>query len=223
MDLVIFDAFNTVVTSHPDFRGTFLDGLAEAGLDPSPALLKDLQAASEGIAHVERSVSRASYQDWASETLRLAGLFGPSQPPAFASRIVPALEQLHQAQMVQMPGAEACLAALKAGGYQIAICSNWGWDLRRDFQPTGLVGYIDCFVSSARVGFRKPHARIYDAVLTAGAVRAENAVFIGDDFRADVQGPRRAGIRAIHLTSSPAADPDSEHASSLDAVPVLLD
>lgn len=47
MGLVIFDAFNTLVTAHPEYRRTFLDGLARAGLEPSPTLLSELQATSE--------------------------------------------------------------------------------------------------------------------------------------------------------------------------------
>lgn len=145
------------------------------------------------------------------------------RPPALAPWIVPALEQLHQAPIVPMPEAGACLARLKAVGYQIAVCSNWGWDLDADFQSTGLAGYIDYFVPSARAGFRKPHARIYAAVLTGSAVSAENAVFVGDNIRADVQGPQRVGIRAIHLTDSPEAGFAGEHVSSLAAVAELLD
>lgn len=220
--LVIFDAFNTIVTSHPDFCGTFFDGLAQAGLDPSLALLADLQAASEGIAHVQWSVSRTAYQNWARETLHLVGRAQASLPPALASRIVPALEQLHQAPMVAMRGAEACLATLKASGFRIAVCSNWGWDLHCDFQSAGLASYIDYFVPSARAGYRKPHPCIYEAVLTASATRAENAVFVGDNIRADVEGPQRAGIQAIHLTSSPVASFTGDYASSLAVVADIL-
>lgn len=136
---------------------------------------------------------------------------------------MPALEQLYQAPMVPMSEAEACLATLKAAGYQIAVCSNWGWDLDADFYPTGLRGYVDYFVPSARAGYRKPHPRIYEAALTASTSRAEKAVFVGDNIRADVVGPRRAGIRAIHLTASPAAGFSGEHVSSLAAVAELLD
>jgi HAD superfamily hydrolase (TIGR01509 family) len=221
-NLVIFDAFNTIVTAHPNFRGTFLDGLARVGLDPSPALLADLQVASEGIAHAQWSVSRASYQDWASKTLRLASRVQSHHLPTLASWIVPALEQLHQAPMVQMAGADACLAGVKALGYQIAVCSNWGWDLYYDLQPTGLTDYIDYFVPSAQAGYRKPHARIYETVLTTGAVRAENAVFVGDSIRADVLGPQRAGIRSILVTNSSAGSFTGERASSLAVVTELL-
>ena len=47
--LVIFDAFNTLVTSHADSQDTFLAGLGQVGLEPSRALLAELQAACEAL------------------------------------------------------------------------------------------------------------------------------------------------------------------------------
>jgi MoaA/NifB/PqqE/SkfB family radical SAM enzyme len=72
VDLVIFDALNTLVTAHPDYRNTFLDGLVQAGLEPSWPLLAEFQAASEGIDHSPWSRSRDSYVAWAADTLGLA-------------------------------------------------------------------------------------------------------------------------------------------------------
>ena len=121
-----------------------------------------------------------------------------------------------------LPGAEDCLARLKNAGYKIAVCSNWGWDLRADLRPTGLAGYVDTYVTSAQVGFRKPHPRIYRAALDANHARAENALFVGDNVRTDVLGPQNAGIRAILLASSPAENFGGERARSLVAVAQLL-
>ncbi len=219
MKLVIFDAYNTLVTAHPQHRNTFLQGLARAGLEPSPQFLTELQAVSEGFSHSAQSRSRETYAAWASETLCLAS---QCKDPAFGPRIVPALEQLHQAPMIPMPGAEECLARLKEVGLEIAICSNWGWDLKADLRPTGLARYIDTYVSSAEVGFRKPHPRIYRAALEASQSGAENAVFVGDNLRTDILGPENAGIRPIFLTSSPPASFGGEHAHSLAAVAELL-
>ena len=219
MKLVIFDAFNTLVTAHQQHRSTFLRGLARAGLQPSPLLLAQLQRLSEGFDHSAQSRSRESYVAWTRETL---GLAGRRADPAFRPRIVPALEQLHQAPMVPMPGAEDCLARLKDAGFRIAICSNWGWDLKADLRPAGLAGHIDTYVSSAEAGFRKPHPRIYQAALEASQSCAENAVFVGDNLRTDILGPENAGIRPIFLTSSLPQSFGGEHADSLAAVAELL-
>ncbi len=39
--LVIFDAFNTLVTSRPGSKQTFLAGLVQAGIDASTDMLDD--------------------------------------------------------------------------------------------------------------------------------------------------------------------------------------
>jgi putative hydrolase of the HAD superfamily len=210
--LVIFDAFNTLVTSRPGSEQTFLAGLVQSGISASTAILADLQAASEGLDHSRWSGSRAAYCGWAAKTLAAlaqvgAGLGsdlgrvpGTGLVGQLAPRVVPALEQWHQAPMAAMPGAADCLARLKRAGLAIALCSNWGWDLAADLDGTGLAGYIDVFVTSAQAGYRKPHARIYQATLELAGLRAEDAVFVGDSLRTDALGPQRAGIRSVLLT-----------------------
>jgi putative hydrolase of the HAD superfamily len=220
--LVIFDAFNTLVTSRRDSKGTFSAGLEEAGLRVSPPVLASLQAASEGLDHSAWSGSREAYAGWAASVLselRQAAWPGKGE---LNRCIVPALEQLHQAPMVAMPGARACLKRLKSAGFTTAICSNWGWDLHEDLSRTGVLEYVDYLVSSAQAGYRKPHPRIYQSVLSLAGCTAKDAVFIGDSLRTDVLGPQSSGIRSLLL--APAADPafHGEAVTSLRAVPRLL-
>src|SRR6266849_4577531 len=101
--------------------------------------------------------------------------------------------------MVALPTAADCLARLKRAGFTIALCSNWGWDLAADLAGTGLAGYIDVFVTSARSGYRKPHPRIYQATLELAGFGVEDAVFVGDSLRTDAVGPQRIGIRSVLL------------------------
>ncbi len=210
--LVIFDAFNTLVTSRRGSKRTFLAGLVQAGIRASTAMLADLQAASEGLDHSRWSGSRAAYRGWAAETLAalaqvgagpgtdLGSVQGTGLVGQLAPRVVPALEQWYQAPMVALPTAADCLARLKRAGFAIALCSNWGWDLAPDLAGTGLAGYIDVFVTSAQAGYRKPHTRIYQATLELAGFRAEDAVFVGDSLRTDALGPQRAGIRSVLVT-----------------------
>ena len=101
--LVIFDAFGTLVTSRRGSKRTFLAGLAEAGLNSSPAMLRELQAASEGLDHSGWSGSRAAYCGWATETLAAVAQTGGDVPVSLAAHVVPALEQCHQAAMMALP------------------------------------------------------------------------------------------------------------------------
>ncbi len=232
--LVIFDAFNTLVTSRQGSKRTFLAGLAQTGIRASTAMLADLQAASEGLDHSRWSSSRTAYCRWATKTLdalaqvgarqaaNSGGVLGTGLVGQLAPRVVPALEQWHQAPMVALPGTADCLARLKQAGFAIALCSNWGWDLAADLAGTGLAGYIDVFVTSAEAGYRKPHTHIYHATLELAGFRAEDAVFVGDSLRTDAVGPQRAGIRSVLVTQAEEQVHREQVASLGDATRLIL-
>jgi HAD superfamily hydrolase (TIGR01509 family) len=232
--LVIFDAFNTLVTSRRGSKRTFLAGLAQSGIRPSAAMLADLQAASEGLDHSRWSSSRTTYCGWTAETLAAltqvrtrrgadsGGVPGADLVSRLAPRVVPALEQWHQAPMVAMPGAPDCLSKLKRAGFAIALCANWGWDLTADLVGTGLADYIDVFVTSAEVGYRKPHTRIYQATLELAGFKAEDTVFVGDSLRTDALGPQRAGIRSVLVTRADEQVHREQVASLDDAARLIL-
>jgi putative hydrolase of the HAD superfamily len=220
--LVIFDAFNTLVTARRGSRRTFLAGLAEAGLHVTDSVLAKFQLASEGLDHSAWSACRETYVQWAADTLSRVGRAGVSLDDDLAPAVVPALEQLHQAPMVAMPGTAACLGELKAAGFAIAVCSNWGWDLETDLEVTGLTGDIDVLVASARAGCRKPHPRIYRSTLELAGFSAKDAVFVGDNLRTDVLGPESVGIRSVLLASRAPRTFGGERAATLAAVSRLL-
>jgi len=48
-------------------------------------------------------------------------------------------------------------------------------------------------------GCMKPDPRIYELVLEAAGVPASRILFVGDTPAADIDGPRRAGMRAMHI------------------------
>jgi putative hydrolase of the HAD superfamily len=54
-------------------------------------------------------------------------------------------------------------------------------------------------VTSARVGARKPHAKIYAAITELLGVRAAETLFVGDSLHPDVTGPLALGMRAAHV------------------------
>jgi putative hydrolase of the HAD superfamily len=220
--LVIFDAFNTLVTSHRSSKHTFLTGLAQAGLHATKEMLGELQVASEGLDHSEWSCSRETYSGWAAATLSSVARAGTVVRADLAPHVVPALEQLHQAPMVAMPGAANCLAVLRRAGFTVALCSNWGWDLAADVARAGLAEHIDVFVTSAQAGYRKPHPRIYQATLERTGFGADDAVFIGDSLRTDVLGPQRVGIRSVLLVRDADRQLHREQARSLAAATRLL-
>ncbi|MGR7000630.1 HAD family hydrolase [Yinghuangia aomiensis] len=54
-------------------------------------------------------------------------------------------------------------------------------------------------VLSGEVGYREPHPRFYEAVVTACGAPAPHILFVGDHPEKDVLGPRRHGMIALRV------------------------
>ncbi len=203
--LVIFDVFNTLVLPARGREGTFADGLRTRGVEPDDVLFRSLQSSSEGLDHSHVSTSRQAYVSWAEDILR--GVAERGIAPGAEPFVIPALEQLHQAPMRPLPGVVELLSVLRSRGIRTAVCSNWSWDLHDDLADAGIGPLIDIVATSARIGVRKPHPGIYEHILQRAAVRADEAVYVGDSLTADVEGPTRVGIPAVHVVASSAPSP----------------
>lgn len=95
------------------------------------------------------------------------------------------------------PDAVPTFEALRAAGFRLGIISNWSWNLPDLCDGLGITPYFEHIVTSARVGASKPHRAIFDYALTWFGVRPQEAVQIGDNAIADVQGARGVGMHAI--------------------------
>jgi len=71
--------------------------------------------------------------------------------------------------------------------------------IHRSLDNLGINGFFDHVIDSVSIGWRKPHQRIFKHFLNLSGVKAEEAVFIGDDLDADIKGAKNMGIKAVLL------------------------
>lgn len=57
--------------------------------------------------------------------------------------------------------------------------------------------YFDFVISSAEIGWRKPHRHIYEKALKQAEVKAKEIIFIGDDVKNDYYAPKEFGFSAL--------------------------
>jgi HAD superfamily hydrolase (TIGR01509 family) len=57
--------------------------------------------------------------------------------------------------------------------------------------------YFDTVVVSADVGYAKPHQETYSTLVKKMDIDPAESVYVGDNWLADIQGAKRAGMRAI--------------------------
>lgn len=105
---------------------------------------------------------------------------------------------LRQAQ--PMPHAAEVLAELRRRDVRLGLVTN-GWSAvqRECLERCGLSGAFGVVLISEEVGLSKPDPRIYSLALDELEVTAEDAWFVGDSPRNDIQGPQEVGLRAAYL------------------------
>jgi putative hydrolase of the HAD superfamily len=91
---------------------------------------------------------------------------------------------------------------LKSLGYGLGILSNAGDD--KDVQELvagfGVRPYFDFVLTSAACYYRKPHPRAFEIALAQWNIQPEEAVMIGDNIQADIEGAKKLGLQAIWIT-----------------------
>jgi putative hydrolase of the HAD superfamily len=153
----------------------------------------------DGIDHAEHSGSRDDYVAWQRRRL-LAMLAETDLHPGEYDVVVEKLQEGSAQRVLETyPETHEVLAALRARGVRLAVCSNWDWDLHEALGEVGLGDSFDVVVSSAWAGARKPHPRIFADTLEKLGTSAESVVFVGDTWGPDVVGPRSFGMRAVYL------------------------
>lgn len=89
------------------------------------------------------------------------------------------------------------IKTIKERGILTGVISNASRELSRSCQELGLRPYLDMVLTSDEVGRTKPDPLIFVTALKKLNVRAENVIYVGDQYEADVLGARGAGISPI--------------------------
>lgn len=126
---------------------------------------------------------------------------------------------------VHYPPGIADLVSQLAGEYRLAVVTNTHQAtlVPNHLGAMGLLSSFDAVITSVEVGWRKPHPKIFATALDALEVTASAAVFVGDTYGPDFQGPENAGIRAFLIDPQQHAPvPEEQRLSSIFDLPGRL-
>lgn len=121
----------------------------------------------------------------------LAGQFAPDTWEPFPD-VAPLLETLQPHR--------------ERGELRVGVVSDWGSTLRDIFVTLELDRYLDFVLASAAVGAAKPDPAFFRMAIDRAGVRPDQAIMVGDVYRADVLGARSAGMDAVLLDRLGEAD-----------------
>ncbi|MGQ0824990.1 MAG: HAD family hydrolase [Actinomycetota bacterium] len=199
MNAVVFDFYGTLAEatgSSPSWDEMFRDLGYEISEKARARLWNE---GVDGAEHDEHSRSRAHYVAWQHDRVRRV-IAESGVPPGNDDVLLSQILGWFGPERLQAYGdAAPVLRELRRRGFALAICSNWDWDLNDAVAAAGLGDLVDVMVSSAWVGARKPHPRIYAHVLARLEIEPHDILFVGDTWTCDVEGPHRAGMRPVYI------------------------
>lgn len=91
------------------------------------------------------------------------------------------------------------LKALKGKGLELGIISNFDSRLFGVLRGLGIEEFFDTVTISSLAHAAKPSGRIFKQALDKHAVEPTDALHVGDSYKDDVEGARRAGLTGVLL------------------------
>jgi REG-2-like HAD superfamily hydrolase len=218
---VFLDIGETVMRPNPSWEGVYAIAFREFGVDVD---IGELHAALRRVFHhggwgmeegFEPSAEASFQRSAAIDAAAIAELGLEPMPEAFYRRLAELFMVTSHWHI--FPDAYPTLAALKARGLTVGAVSNWVWNLPELLHALDLIGHFDFIAASARIGFEKPHPRIFEWALEQAGARPSEAIHVGDHVDADVLGARSVGIEAVLIDRAGRHTPDQVP----DGVPVI--
>jgi putative hydrolase of the HAD superfamily len=202
---VLFDLGNTLV--HYFFKAEF-PALLEQGIAGVRDYLGQVDLLRVSPECMWRNVKTENHeaQDHRVRSLegRLQRIFQLEPARAVTDAMCRAFLQPLLAGATPYEDSWSTLDALRARGWRVAIVSNLPWGSpaapwREEVARQGLSQRVDAVVFCADAGWRKPARQIFAFTLAKLRVCPQDCVFVGDDPRWDLAGPRSVGMEAVLL------------------------
>jgi HAD superfamily hydrolase (TIGR01549 family) len=208
VEAVTFDFFDTLVF-HRTGRGRghrLRQYLEDHGYDPSSwcnervygpdgaiyrILERHADEYSPDLPHAQRRrylerVARRAFDEFAIGTTAAEA----------ARHALPLWEILGPSSLAVFPEVTATLRSLRAGGFRLAIISNWHCGLAHFVAELGLAPYFEHVIGSADCGHTKPGRRIFERASALLSLSPDRILHVGDTYEADYVAAREAGFHA---------------------------
>jgi len=99
------------------------------------------------------------------------------------------------------PDVAETLAALRAGGWRLAIVSDFDHRLTDVLEALGIAQLFEAVILTGPLGVTKPDPAPFRAALEALGLSPAEVIYVGDDPPRDLAGARAAGLQALDVRS----------------------
>jgi putative hydrolase of the HAD superfamily len=205
IEVVFFDAGETILHPHPSFPELFAEVCGRRGHDIDADEVSRVQqklaphlvelAEESGITEPSLS-SEASVAFWSHLYRRLLGEFG-IHDESLVTEMYAVFSSTSSYRLFE--DALPTLTELRGAGYRLGLISNFEAWLEEMLVELEVGHLFDVSVISGLEGIEKPDPQIYRRALEVAGVTAEMTVHVGDSPAMDVEPAASIGINAVLL------------------------
>lgn len=231
---VFFDAGETLLTPHPSFHELFAMVLQEherkvesrdveealAAIAPTFVEVMDRLGDSGSTWSTSPEVSRRFWGTIYASAFKELGIEDPDQ--AIANSLYERFTRYESYRL--FPDSIPTLQSVKEAGLILGLISNFEEWLEGMLIEMEVAHLFDLMVISGKEGIEKPDPAIFRLALERSGVAAENAVYVGDHPKLDVEAARAVGMEAVLIDrKGHHPDFDGDRIDALDGILGLLD
>jgi HAD superfamily hydrolase (TIGR01662 family) len=132
-----------------------------------------------------------------SQRRLLALGISPEQSGDLAPKISAHMGEAYKPESIVPEDARKILPELKDAGYLLAVISNRDKPFHETLESLGISEFFQFSLAGGEVDAFKPEPEIFIHALKRAEVTAQESVYVGDNYFADVIGSRRAGLRPV--------------------------
>ena len=138
---------------------------------------------------------------WIEYSRRRLVALGASGPNAveLAPKVSAHMAEMYEPKSIVNEDVRRVLPQLKQAGYFMAVVSNRSNPYQDEVEKHGLGEFFHFSLAAGEVDSYKPDPGVFKHALDRANVTASEAVYVGDNYFADVIGSRRAGIMPVLL------------------------
>jgi putative hydrolase of the HAD superfamily len=205
IEAVFFDLYHTLIRYEPPREQILSGTLASHGIDAGEQSLKTAIIAGDEYFYREnarKSLSRRSDAEtsemWLSYgkiVLEKAGI----QPNRELVAGVLADMQRTKFERVLFSDVLPALGSLSSAGMTMGLISNIDKDIGPLLDDLGLTPFLKVVMTSKEAGATKPEPLIFLEAVKRSGKKADQVLFVGDQYEIDVAGARNAGLNALLL------------------------
>jgi HAD superfamily hydrolase (TIGR01509 family) len=207
---VLFDLDGTLRHNLPAGHTVLLDFLKELGYTVEPERIFESHRWVHRYWSIapERAADLAEFggetpQFWQRHSVRQLEVLGiEGDLPAIASQISRLFDERYRPTHHVPDDVIPTLRRLHALGYKVGLVSNRDEPLEAIVTELGLADFFIFTLSAGQAQSWKPDPSIFAKALALAGCSAERTVYVGDNYYADVEGARAAGLLPILI------DPD---------------